>query len=433
MPVPVPPEFHVVELPGGVSPEVVRRWLAAEPAVEFVESDGVGWGGGLVPDDPGFPSQWHLATVGAPEAWEITRGSPGVTVAILDTGLNTGLPDFAGRLVPGYDFANDDADPSDDHGHGSAVASVAVGTGNNGTDTAGIDWNCRIMPLKVLDETNYGFYSWWALAVRWATDNGADVINLSAGGSGGSSALTQAIDYAIGRGVVFVTISQNDGSATVSFPGNLRQCITVGATRHDEIVSDFSNHGPAVDLVAPGGIGSSGGSYATNIVTTNRAGETRWWWGTSFAAPQVAGAAALLKALDPGLRQSDVETILCAGADDQVGDERDVAGFDPYHGYGRLNLPAAIALVQAEPELVRIEAGEGNSVPMVAMRASAPSNGAAKRPFDVAFSDDGTEWNRIADPASMTYGDGSATWVDDGTDTGTPPGARRLYRWIIRR
>jgi hypothetical protein len=147
-------------------------------------------------------------------------------------------------------------------------------------DAAGVDWNCRIMPLKVLNSSNSGFYSWWAAAVDFAAANGADVINLSAGGSTTSTTFTNAIDNAINAGVIFVTITHNDGSGTVRYPGSLPQCITVGASGPTGVISGFSNYGTATDLVAPGGIGGSGGSYTTNMVATNLNGDNNWFWGT---------------------------------------------------------------------------------------------------------------------------------------------------------
>lgn len=419
--------FHVVELPPGSDVAGVVAELEALPAVEYAEPDGVGSGGETVPDDPDAAGQWHHQQIRTPHAWDVTRGSADVVLAVLDTGINASLPDFSGRVVAGYDFVNNDSDPADDHGHGSSVTAVAASTGNNGQDAAGVDWNCRIMPLKVLNSSNSGFYSVWAAAVDYAAANGADVINLSAGGSTTNTTLTNAINNAINAGVIFVTITHNDGTGTVRYPGSLPQCITVGASGPTGVISGFSNYGPATDLVAPGGIGSAGGSYTTNIVATNLNGDNRWFWGTSFAAPQVAGAASLIRGLRPSIRQAEMEAILCAAAIDGTGDSRDTAGYDVYHGHGRLDVPNALTLATAVPRARNISPG------VVTLDWTAPANAAAKRPFAVEWSPDLVSWYPLPSPAPLAVAAGRAVWTDDGTLTGTPPGTRRFYRSSIRR
>jgi subtilisin family serine protease len=135
---------------------------------------------------PVFSTQWHhrngtkpSAAIQTPAAWDITQGTTNIIVAVLDSGLGVSA-EFTGRLVPGYNFAYGNTNTTDDHGHGSAVAGTLAANGNNGTVGAGVDWRCRIMPVKVLDSNNVGFYSDWAQAVDFAVNNGAEVINLSA-------------------------------------------------------------------------------------------------------------------------------------------------------------------------------------------------------------------------------------------------------------
>jgi subtilisin family serine protease len=422
-----PLEFHVVELPPGSDATAALAGLAGHPAVDYAELDGIGTGGETVPTDPDATSQWHHAAIRMPQAWDVTRGSPQVVLAVLDTGINASLPDFNGRLVAGYDFVNGDNNPADDHGHGSAVTAVAAGTGNNGEDTAGVDWHCRIMPLKVLNASNSGFYSVWAAAIDYAAANGADVINLSAGGATSSTTLTNAIHNAIDAGVIFVTITHNDGSGTIRYPGSLPQCITVGATGPAGVVSGFSNYGTATDLVAPGGIGGAGGSFATNIVTTNLNGTTNWFWGTSFAAPQVAGAATLIRGLKPGIRQAEMEAILCAAAIDGTGDSRDTPGPDIYHGHGLLDVPNALTLATAAPQVRRLPGGA------VTLDWPAPANAAAKKPFAIEWSPDLLTWHPVDPAAPLAVAHGRAQWTDDGSLTGSTPGERRFYRSSIRR
>ena len=291
-----------------------------------VELDGAGCGGGE-PSDRSYSLQWHHQRIGSQDSWDITQGDDSIIVAVLDTGVSSYLTEFNGRIANGYDYANNDSDPSDDHGHGTAVAGVIVSNANNGLLVAGVDWKCKLMPVKVLNSNNWGYYSWWAAGVSYAKNNGAHVINLSAGGTGSSLSLTSAINSAISAGVIFVTITHNDGAGSIKYPGSLSQAITVGATDRNDIKSSFSNWGPEIDLVAPG----------LDIYTIDQNGTIGGWSGTSFAAPLVTGTAALLLSINPNLDQESVATLLSAGAEDQVGDTQDVAGFDNQYGWGRLN------------------------------------------------------------------------------------------------
>lgn len=344
--------------------------------VAYAEPDYIGTGG-LVPVDPDFTQQWHHlnrvwtggtrpADTRMVEAWEITTGSSNVLVAVLDTGLATGHAEFSGRTVAGWDFVNDDANPADDHGHGTWVTGFLAQNAGNTNRGAGVDWRCRIMPLKVLDAANSGYYSDWAAAIEYAVSNGVDVINLSAGGSSSDTTLSNAIMSAIAQGVIFVTISHNDGTSNVRFPGRMAPCITVGATTTSDVRATFSNWGSTVDLVAPG----------DNVVTVNPNNTLFRGSGTSFAAPQVAGVCAMLRALFPRMRQDQAERLLRAGADDQVGKAaEDTAGFDIYHGYGRLNARATLELAQTS-----ITGGALTEQGLV-VSWSAPSNAVARRPF----------------------------------------------------
>jgi thermitase len=397
--------------------------LKANPLVDYAEPDFVGTGG-VAPNDPSFGAQWHHRNNGttnavrpdirSTNAWSITTGSTNVILAVLDTGIATGNVEFAGRLLPGYDYANNDSNPSDDHSHGTAVAGDAAANGNNTNLVAGVDWQCRILPVKVLDSGNSGYYSWWSSGIAFAVAQGADVINLSAGGSTADVTLSNAIMSAINAGVIFVTITHNDSSSTVRFPGRMRPCITVGATTSNDQRASYSNYGPSIDLCAPGsGIQSvhyAGGGYNGN--------------GTSFAAPLVAGAACLLRAMRPDLNQESVRTLLCASADDRVGNPaEDVAGFDNYHGWGRLNGHAALQLALAD----FAAATNGATAPAFAWEA--PANAGQRRPFrvDAAAYPDGP-WVTAAAPASITYTSGLAMWSTAGAATST---AARLYRLAV--
>ncbi len=166
----------VVELNGKLSVAEALARFKGRPEVVFAEPDFIGSGGGA-PNDPNYPLQWHHQKIQSESAWAISTGDSSVIVAVLDTGINLSLSEFAGRLVPGYDYANNDNDPSDDYGHGTAVAGTLAANANNAVLVAGVNWQCRILPEKVLDSNNSGFYSWWAQAIYDATDAGAKLIN----------------------------------------------------------------------------------------------------------------------------------------------------------------------------------------------------------------------------------------------------------------
>ncbi|HYG34630.1 MAG TPA: S8 family serine peptidase, partial [Clostridia bacterium] len=325
--------FLYLHLPPGMTVAEASQRLAGHPWLDYAEPDGIGSGGAL-PNDPLLFQQWHHGNSSKPGAdirsllaWDISRGSSNVLVAVLDTGLAALQPEFAGRWVPGFNFAYSNTDTGDDHGHGTAVAGVLAANANNAVMGAGVDWSCQLLPIKVLDRANFGYYSWWAQGVDYAVARGAKVLNLSAGGFTSDLTLSLSISNAIRQGAIFVTATHNDGTNMIRFPGNLVSCITVGATDETDRRAAFSNYGPQIDLVAPG----------TNIFTVGSSAGPEVWWGTSFAAPQVAGVCSLLAALRPDLNQEQARLLLCAGADDSLGDVLDAPGFDIYYGWGRLN------------------------------------------------------------------------------------------------
>ena len=263
---------------------------------------------------------------------------------------------------------NNDADPFDDHGHGTAVAGVIAQNAGNTNRGVGVDQQCRIMPLKVLNASNAGFYSDWASAVYFAVSNGARVLNLSAGGTSSDVTLSNAIMHAVASGAIFVTITHNDGIGTVRFPGRMTACITVGGTTSNDVRWSSSNWGPSTDLVAP----------AQHVRSVSTANGVYNGSGTSFAAPLVAGVAGLVLAVRPELRHEEVRRLLCLGADDQVGAPgEDVAGFDNYHGWGRLNARATLDLALANFHDIRI----GGAGPV--LHFIAPTNAAARLPLVV--------------------------------------------------
>jgi len=407
--------FKFLRLKPPAKPHDIMQRLKNHPLVEYVELDHVGTGGGTVPNDPNYGSQWHLPKIAAPNAWDITTGSSSVIVAVLDTGLNNSDGEFTGRTVAGYDFVNNDSDPADDHGHGTAGAGVIAANANNGVLVAGVDWKCKVMPIKVLDANNSGFYSWWAAGLDWAVAHGCKVANLSGGGGSSDTTLSQSILNAIANGVIFVTITHNDGSGTIRFPGSLTNCITLGATDAQDRRSLFSNYGPQIDLVAPG----------TNIYTVYYTGGLTYWWGTSFAAPQASGVAALLASLKPNITHEQVQTLLCAGAEDQVGDASDTPGFDNFYGWGRLNAYNTLLLAQTQVTAIR-----SNNDVTLSWRS--PANAASKKPYRIQFANSASgPWTTLGTSSNFTYGATNSSWRDNGSETGGLPALYRFYRLRI--
>jgi len=279
------------------------------------------------PDDPGYSGRWWWDKIQAPEAWDITTGSPDVIIAVIDTGVDLDHPDLAAKLVDGYDFANLDTTPDDDHGHGTHVAGITAAVTDNSLGVAGLAWQASIMPVKVLDSSGSGWLSDVAGGIVYAADNGAQVINLSLGGPDSDSTLSEAIDHAHDQGVFIAAAAGNNGNNTLLYPAAEEHVVGVAATDSGDARAYFSNYGAHVDIAAPGvSIYSTyPGSYATMS-------------GTSMATPFVAGLAALLFALDADLTPDDIETILADSAHD-LGP----AGRDDYFGWGRIDAYAAVA------------------------------------------------------------------------------------------
>jgi type VII secretion-associated serine protease mycosin len=280
--------------------------------------------------DPYRASQWDLARVQAPAAWATSTGA-GVTVAVIDSGVDAGHPDLAGQVLPGIDLvAGTTGTSTDPNGHGTHVAgTVAALTGNN-VGVSGFAPHARILPVRVLGASGSGSSSAVATGVTWAADQGAQVINMSLGSTAQVSALTNAIAYARAKGVVVIASAGNSrekGSPT-NYPGADPGVVAVAATDSSDTYASYSNQGSYVDLAAPG----------SGIISTYPGGRYVSMSGTSMAAPHVAALAALLKASDPTANPDRIEQAMQSSAVD-LG----AAGKDADYGYGRINAVAALA------------------------------------------------------------------------------------------
>ncbi|MDP3013831.1 MAG: S8 family serine peptidase, partial [Candidatus Subteraquimicrobiales bacterium] len=228
------------------STDEVLSEIKSDLRVEFAEANQT-FKATLVPNDPYFSSQWSLARIGLPQAWDAETGrSNSVMVAVLDTGVDATHPDLAGKVIAGYDFINKDPDPSDDDGHGTAVASVIAAATNNSQGIAGTSWGAKIMPLKVLNGA--GDSSEYAVSkgIIYAADKGAKVINMSFGGSTYSQTIQSAIDYAGSKGCLLVAAAgnlSNGALPNVFYPAAYDGVLAVSATNQSDLLATWSNYG----------------------------------------------------------------------------------------------------------------------------------------------------------------------------------------------
>jgi type VII secretion-associated serine protease mycosin len=342
------PGTEVVEVDtSGADQADVTAELEADPAVEAVEPNlerraseaATATRPARTPGDPELGAQQpYLTTVGLPTAWDVADTGAGATVAVLDTGVDADHPELAGALVPGFDAVHEDSQPEDDNGHGTAVAGVIGAATGNGVGIAGVAWNARIMPVKVLGADGVGTDVDIAQGIVWAADHGADVINLSLGGPGASTALDQAVQYAQSKDAVVVAAAGNESSPALHYPAGAPGVLGVTATDSAGRFAWFSNHGPWVTLAAPGiDIRTTA---AVPGATPALANET----GTSFSSPIVAGVAALVRERHPAWGWDSVAWELVRTARDAG-----PAGIDDSYGYGVVDAAAALGVAPQGP------------------------------------------------------------------------------------
>ena len=367
--------FHRLKIPNSKTVFEMAEKLSKNPLVEYAEPNYIAKIA-MTPNDPLFDYQWHMLGVDdggidMESAWDIATGS-GAVVAIIDTGISTSGNDLVDTcFVDGYDFVNDDDDPTDDHGHGTHVAGTVAQSTNNGVGVCGVAFDACLMPIKVLDEYGYGTYADIIDGIDFAVDNGANIISMSLGGSSPSSGLENALSNAYSSGVTCVAASGNSGQNGVAYPAAYDDyVIAVGATRYDKTRSYYSNYGDSLDVVAPGGdvtVDQNGDGYADGVYqeTFDPTWGYYFWQGTSMATPHVSGVAALLYS-DGVKAPDDIRNALESTAVD-LGS----TGWDIYYGYGLIN---AYDALQYSP---------GNSAPTCTLTAD-PNSGEA--PLITTFS-----------------------------------------------
>jgi serine protease len=257
---------------------------------------------GWKPNDPRYNEQWNFARINVEKAWDLTRGR-GAVVAVIDTGVaysdkgrgHVGRDFKQTEFVHPVDFVHKDRDPWDDNGHGTHVAGTIAESTDNKEGVAGIAFEAKIMPIKVLAGEGYGRMSDVAAGIRWAADKGANVINMSLGGPFPDAITRSACKYAHDKGVTIVAAAGNSGSEGVSYPAAYKYCVAVSSVGPKGDLAPYSSWGSAVTISAPGG-DKSLGDGAGILQNTVYGGEDDYFsfQGTSMATPHVAGVAALV-------------------------------------------------------------------------------------------------------------------------------------------
>ncbi len=356
-------DVYKFRVPDQVTVEEMVAALKENPDIEYAEPNYVAHIA-ATPNDPYFRYQYALSNTGqqvgstgpsgtagddieAPGAWGETKGKAEVTIAIVDTGVDMLHPDLKAKIKSsGKDFVNGDDDATDDNGHGTMVAGIAAADTDNNVGIAGVAWNCKILPVKVIDAEGNGYYDQIVSGIRWAADNGAAAINMSIGGEETADMLRDAVKYAHDKGVVVCAAAGNEGT-TVLYPAAYdAYVLAVAATDYNDTRPTWSNHGPQVDVAAPGV------RVACPVPT--------WFWaanggsasdapyafadGTSMSTPHVTGLAALIAGLKPSLSTDSVMDVIRYSADDVNSGSK--PGRDDDIGYGRINMSKALVPIK---------------------------------------------------------------------------------------
>ncbi|MBN1294128.1 MAG: S8 family serine peptidase [Candidatus Latescibacteria bacterium] len=370
---------YVFTFESGFSVEQILAVYRATNLFEYVEPDYKMYGNsrkqGYFPSDQYFNRQWALhndgtfnmggmfnpkddADIDMPEAWEIEQGDTSIIIAILDSGCKMDHPELAGRLwknpgeipdngidddgngyvddVNGWDFVNDDNDPSDEDGHGTRIAGIIGANVNNEIGFAGVNPNARIMVVKVLDSTGEGNTTYHSRGIDYAIKMGANIINMAIAHPVYTKTEHEMVQSAFNNNVTIIAGTGNINAEKIQYPAAYEEVIAVGATGPDDkrySLSDTtgSNYGPEIDIVAPG-------AYVFGLDKSDNNKYNIYGSGTSDATAYVTGVVSLLLAKTPAMSPDQIKEILQKSADDQVGDPaEDTKGWDKYYGWGRLN------------------------------------------------------------------------------------------------
>ncbi|MEU4291363.1 S8 family serine peptidase [Kribbella sp. NPDC026596] len=325
----------IVKLKGDLSAADLLKKAKADPTVELASLNYKRWIS-AVPNDLyyGTDQKTYLNTVRVLQAWDLSKTTGSQIVAVLDTGVDAGHPDLAGHLVAGYNATSPNRGPIDDNGHGTMTLGIIAAGANNGLGVAGVGWNVKAMPVKVLASNGGGYDVDIAEGIDWAVAHGAKVINMSLGGPGDNAVLHDAVRRAVAAGVVVVVAAGNDGSDVLQYPAAYPESIAVAATNAVGVLTDFSSYGDWVDIAAPGW-----NILSTGVRSMTGSGYAPYWscTGTSCSAPIIAGVAALVKNKWPTFTPAQVAQRLKVLARDAG-----PRGTDPYYGAGIVDAYAAL-------------------------------------------------------------------------------------------
>jgi len=374
--------FKLLHIPEGKTVAETVALYSGQSIVEYAEPnyiDRITWS----PNDTAYSFQWHFTQINLEAAWDLDTTTPkyggdsSIVVAVVDSGVayetyggyvqapdlaNTNFWTNSGETasnevdddgngyvddINGWDFVNSDAHPNDDNNHGTHVTGTIAQSTNNSAGVAGIAFNTTIMPIKTLNSAGSGTHANMADGYHYAADNGAHIINYSAGGSH-STTKENAVAYARNAGVVVIAAMGNDGNDTPQYPAGYNDyVIAVGSTRYDQARPSYGSYGSHMDIAAPGGdtsVDQNSDGYSDGVLQqTFASGNVTnfnyyFWQGTSMATPHVAGVAALILAKNPNWNPAQVRHALQSTATD-IG----TSGNDTAYGWGLLNAQAAVA------------------------------------------------------------------------------------------
>jgi serine protease len=425
----LPHGMKLIQVPPGKSVEDLVNRFNKHPIIDFAHVDAIAYAS-FVPNDEFYsPYQWHFGNINMEAAWNIETGKAEVIVAVLDTGLNTGGEDTPINLIPGYDFAYNDSDTNDKDGHGTHVSGTIAQRTNNGTGVAGVAFGVSIMPVKVLDDSGSGTLSSIIEGIDYAVNNGANVISMSLGFPPGyvpGAGLQDAVTAAYNAGVVMVAASGNDSETDViGHPAAYDEVIAVGATDFNNVVSYYSNQGPGLEVVAPGGdtsVDENGDGYVDGVLQET-IGSCRkrgcdfgyyFFQGTSMATPHVSAVVGLLLShgagdgLSGSAKVDAIRNILHTTSVD-LGSN----GWDSVYGYGLIDAKAALeAIAPPQPECeTPADCDDGVACTVDACNAGNCSNTASD-----ALCDDGIACT--ADACDAQAGVCSNAPIDSACDNG---------------
>jgi subtilisin family serine protease len=440
----------------GAAAATVSADLASDRSIASFEMDALRQFTASVPNDPLFAQQWALENTGrsggtpgddidAAAAWNLTTGSHNVVVAVIDTGVDYTDADLAANIwtnpyagtdgysgdLHGYDFVDNNGNPMDGNGHGTHVAGIIAAAGNNGVGVTGVDWSCSIMALKFMDADGQGYTSDAIRAINYMTmmrtvyDVNVRVANLSWDGGGNDPALSAAIATAGQAGILFVTAAGNDGTnndVTPQYPANdrLANVISVAASDQNDHLAAFSDYGPTtVDLAAPG----------VSIYSTLPGNHYGYLSGTSMAAPEVSGVAALAWALDPNATVAQVRSAILAGVDPVPALAGKVVSGGTLNAYNTLKLleptptpTPTITALTANPGSI----ATGGTVALLAQGVS-ETGGTIAGVYFYQDTDGSTQWQSsdrlIGSTGTITAGQASVTL----NTAGMTPGSYQLF------